>query len=296
MKLQILSLLTLTAALQAAELNPAQIPSSAKWLLHLDMDAMRESDTGKAIFNAIETDHGVELQALKRISSIHLLNDLHGITLFGDGKPDHAVALIRGTFNQDHLVDVVKAADGYSEQLRNGITIRSWTDKGNSQHAAFANKELIVFSRQDVALNEELDTIKADAPSPVDPIFSTEGGKPLVAAYAKLAEIELPADASKILQLVSLLRIAATENDGRFAIHMGADSKDSKHATNLRRMLDGILALAEVGNPQLADADFQSEVTVTRQKPGVNMVLSLPVPAWLEIMKEAARKKAEENH
>jgi hypothetical protein len=291
MKIHLLSLLALTNSLQAAELVPSRIPASAKWTLHLDLDAMRGSETGKAVFARIEADHGVKLQALKRISSVHLVNDLHDITLFGDGKPEHAVALVHGNFDQAHMVDVVKASDDYSEETYAGFTIRSWKDKKKSQHAAFASDGLLVFSRQEDSLKLELDVLKASTPATADPVFTANGGKPLIAATANLAKIELPADASKILRLASVLRIAANETNGRFSIHMGAESADPKHANRLRRMLDGILALAEAGNPKLGEADFQSEVAATHDKPGVNVALSVPVPAWLELMNDAAEKK-----
>ena len=118
----------------------------------------------------------------------------------------------------------------------------------------------------------------------------------MIAAVAKLGEIELPPDASKILRLAGVLRIAASEDDSRFSIQMGADSKDAKHANRLRRLLDGVLALAEAGNPKLSDSDFQSEVTATRETPGVNVALSLPVRDWLEILNEAAEKKKNAGH
>ncbi|MES2660121.1 MAG: hypothetical protein V4689_15975 [Verrucomicrobiota bacterium] len=291
MKNHLLCLLALTGSLQAAELVSSQIPASAKWVLHLDMDAMRGSMTGIAVLAKIQADHGAKLQAFKRISSVHLVNDLQGITLFGDGKPEHAVALVHGKFDQAHMVDVVKASDDYSEETHAGFTIHSWKDKKASQNAAFANDNLLVFSRQEDALKQELDTLKANTPATADPVFTANGGKPIIAATANLAKIELPADASKILRLASVLRLAAGESNGRFSIHMGAESADPKHANRLRRMLDGILALAEAGNPKLGEADFQSEVVATQDKPGVNVALSLPVPTWLGILNDAAEKK-----
>lgn len=296
MKITILCLLAVIPPLHAAPVVASQIPASAKWTLHLDLDAMRESETGKAVFARIESEHGAKLQAFKRISSVHLLNDLHDITLNGDGKPEHAVALIHGSFDQAHMVDVVKASDDYSEETYSGFTIRSWKDKKKIQHAAFANEGLLVFSHQEDALKQELNVLKANAPATADPIFSGNGGKPLIAATANLGEIELPADASKILRLASVLRVSAGEDNGRFSIYMGAESKDTKHANRLRRMLDGILALAEAGNPKLGEADFQSEFAVSQDKPGVNVALSVPVLTWLEIMNEAAAKKKKDQH
>ena len=50
----ILCLFALAAPLRAGELNPAEIPSNAEWLLHADLDSMRGSETGKAVFAEIE--------------------------------------------------------------------------------------------------------------------------------------------------------------------------------------------------------------------------------------------------
>ena len=70
MKKTAILLLALAASLPAAELVPARIPASAKWFLHADLDAMRESETGKAVFAQIEAEHGAKLTALKRINRV----------------------------------------------------------------------------------------------------------------------------------------------------------------------------------------------------------------------------------
>ena len=57
---------------------------------------MRGSQTGKTVFARIEADHGAKLRAFKRMFSLHPLADLQGVTLYGDGKPKQAVALING--------------------------------------------------------------------------------------------------------------------------------------------------------------------------------------------------------
>ncbi len=93
----ILCLFALTAPVRAGELAPVEVPSSAEWLLHADLDAMRASETGKAIFAEIESKHGGQLRSFKRMFSIHPVTDLRDVTLYGDGKKDHAVALIDGT-------------------------------------------------------------------------------------------------------------------------------------------------------------------------------------------------------
>lgn len=290
MKNTILCLLASAASLTAGELTPNQIPASAKWLLHGDIEGMRASETGKAVFQRIEADHGAKLVALKRMFSLHLLNDLKDVTLFGDGKKDHAVVLFEGNFNRAHIEDIVKAADEYSEAAHEGYTIHSWKDKGKTQHAAFATQNLLVFSLQEDLLREELDVLKANAPAAENPILPAAGSKPLIAAGAKLADIDIPRDAARILRTAEILNLSASENDGRFAIQLDAKASDAVHANRLRRMLDGVAALTEARNPNLAESGLQWNLTAT-DKPGVSATLSLPVRNWLSFLKKQADKQ-----
>jgi hypothetical protein len=292
MKRTILCLVALAAPLHAAELNPSHVPSSAKWMLHADFDAMRESQTGKAVFAHIEDEHGAKLQAFKRMFSLHLIHDVMDVTLFGDGIADRGAVLLHGNFDQGHIKDVLKAADDYSSSMQAGQTIHSWTDKGKAQNAAFAGDKRIVISRQKDLLRQALETLKANEPAEADPFFAAGSGRPLLSAKAKTGEIEMPEDASRILRMAGVLRIAASENDGRFRLRIGAEPEDATVAKRLRRILDGIVALGEATHPMLAKADFQAEIKA--ENAGVSADLSLPADDWIAILKKAAAKKAQD--
>ena len=292
MKSTILLLFASAATLAAGELSPNQIPASAKWLLHADLDAMRASETGKAVFHAIEADHGAKLRAFKRLSSLHLLHDIRDVTLYGDGRKDRAVVLFDGNFDRAHIEDVVKAADDYSESTHAGFTIHSWKDKKKAQHAAFAAPDLLVFSPQDDLLKQALDTLKANAPAAPNPILPAAGSRPLVAIGARLTDIEMPEDSARVLRHIGLMKLDAREDGGRFAIRMNAETTDAIRANRLRRVLDGIIALAEVGNADLSSSGFQCDLAIT-DKPGVDMGVSLPVNEWLALLKKKADKHRE---
>jgi hypothetical protein len=293
MKKTILCLAALAGfSLHAAELNPSQIPDSAKWLLHADFDAMRSSQTGKAVFKQIDAEHGAKLRALKRMFSLHLVNDTRDITLFGNGQPNQAVILLNAKFDKAHVLDVLAAGENYSESEHDGITIHSWTDKKKTQTAAFPENNLLVFSERRELLIEALDQLKAGTTRQADPFFTAAGGRPLVCAMARLGEIDMPADASRVLRMARVLRIAMNENEGRFSIRMNAESESDRQAKLLSRILGGIVAFAEATDPKLENLDFQSDIRETRNPAGVGTTLSLPVPQWLDLMKKAAAEKA----
>ena len=291
MKKFILCLIPLAASLHAGELAPSQIPSAAKWMLHADFDAMRGCETGKAVFQQVEADHGAQLQAFKRMFSVHLIDDVHDVTLFGDGKPEHAVLLIKGKFDRAHIEDVLKGADNYSEATYEGMNILTWEDKGLSQHAAFAGPDLLVFSRQNDLLRQEILTLKANVQVPADPFFTADGATPLLCASANLAGVDMPTDSARILRMANHVKIAANENSGHFSIRMAADSSDAARAEQLRRMLDGVIAFADAGNPDPDHLHFTSAIACTKDKPGVSATISLPLAEWLALMKKEAAKK-----
>jgi hypothetical protein len=287
----ILCLFALAAPLRAGELAPAEIPSNAEWLLHADLDAMRASETGKAVFAEIENKHGDQLRAFKRMFSLHPVGDLRDVTLYGDGKKDHAVALIDGTFDKAHMEEVVKGADDYSSSDHSGVTVHSWKDKGAKQHAAFASESLLVFSRQEELLKSALDTLKGNAPATADAFFTGDDAKPLVCGRARLAGIEMPADAARILKMASALKLVVSENAGRFSVRAGVEAADAAAADRMRRMLDGVIAFAEVADPKLQGLDLKCDITAMPDKPGIAAALSLPVGEWLGLMKKATDEK-----
>lgn len=290
MQTTILLLLAPAAVLTAGELVPAQIPATAKWVLHADLEGMRASETGKAVFAQIEKEHGAKLRALKRMFSFHPLNDLRDLTLCGDGKPEHAVMLLDGTFDRAHIEDVLRGADRHSEVPYAGLTIHTWDDQGTLQHAAFASSGLIAFSRQDNLLREELDVLTDKAPAASNPILPNPGSKPLITIGAQLADLPLPADSARILHTAETLTLSACETGGRFSIQLEAVTPDALQADRLRRILDGVVALAEAGNPELTSGGFRFDLNETA-KPGVTAVVSLPVGEWLQLMKKASDQK-----
>lgn len=282
------AVLVVSAPLRAGELEPAKIPASAQWLMHADLDAMRDSWTGKAVFSRLEADHGAQMRAFRRMFGLHPLDDLGGVTLFGDGKPEQAVALLSGNFDREHLEDVVAAADGYARADHGEFTIHSWNDAGVRQHAAFAEEGLLVFSRQERALRQSLDTMGPDPAAPRDSVFAAAEGRPLLDARARLSAIDLPGDEARVLRMIRTLRLSAAENAGRFSIAMTAEAENREASDQMRRIMDGAIALAQVGDPRLEGLDLQADLSLTKDTPGMTATVSLPVNEWLGLLNQAA--------
>jgi hypothetical protein len=146
---------------------------------------------------------------------------------------------------------------------------------------------LVVFSRQEEALKAELDLLKAAAPAPADALFKPDGSHPLLAASAQLGDIQLPEDAARLVKMAKSLRLTANEAAGRFTVKLAADTKDAEDAQKLQKMVDGMLAFAEVNNPKLEGLNLDSSVTLETNPAGLAVTAGLPVAELLGLLEQA---------
>ena len=284
----ILLAVILASPLCAAEFDPSQLPATARWAMHADVSAIRNSESGKLVFRQIEKEHGDKLRAFKRMFSLHLAEDLHSVTLFGDGRKDHAVAAIQGRFDRAHLEDIVRGADGYAASDHGNCTIHTWTDKGVVQHAAFASDELLVFSRQKPSLAAALDVLGKSAPATDDAVFTATEGAHFVVA-GRVSDLEMPADAARVLRVAETLRISATEKDGRFSMHLEVGTRKAEDANRIRRFLDGLVAFGEMVDPEISQLDLAMEMQAGKE--GMSATMSMPVVQWIALLKRESEKR-----
>lgn len=272
-------------ALHAAEFNPAHVSRDANWWLHADLEAVRNTGIGKRIVETIEDKKGAQLRAAKRMFSINPVTDLRGITLYGDGRKDRAVAIIHGNFDRAHLEDLVAAADDYRSETKNGVVVHSWTDKKKRQHAFFAADDLLVFSHFEDLLHGAMTTLKNGGMDP-DPFVSAGAGAPFLVGSATLSEVEMDGDESELLGHAETLRIALAEAGGRMEGRMLVETADPADGERFRKVMDGMIALGELGNATLREADMRFEARSENGGRGVRCTLSLPVATMMTMMEQ----------
>ncbi|GAA5115528.1 hypothetical protein JIN84_20295 [Luteolibacter yonseiensis] len=291
MKLPVLSLFfAFLTPLTAGQWQPSQISSGAKWMVHADIDAMRESRTGQAVFSLIEANHEERFPSLTAFFTLQPLDEIHGITLYGDGTPENSAALIDGKFDRQGLESLLRFADTAAQLTHAGTVVHSWLDDGVRQYAAFANENLLVFSRQEEGLKRALDTLKTPPPAAEDSFTANESGKPLLVARARISEIGLPSDLAKLVRMAKTLQLAALESDGRFVLRASAETESNSDADRLRRMIDGIIAFAQIPDAKLEGLDLRAELDSVTRAPVFTAALSLPVDEWIPLMEKAVEE------
>lgn len=267
------------------------IAPEAVWWLHADLDAARASEMGKKIVAEIDQRRGPQLRAIKRLFSVNPVTDFGSITLYGDGEKKHAVVMIQGKFNRGHLEDLVMAADQYTASENGGVKVHSWRDNGKRQHAAFVEDELLVFSEHKKLLLNALDVLKSGEGMKTDKFVTAGGAKPILVAVARLSEIEIKGDESKLIGKADTLRIALREASGRMEGRIMLEVGNPKDGERFRRVLDGMVALGELGDSSLEAADIKYQSSNEKGGRVVHAKLSLPSAEMISMIEDCGAFK-----
>ena len=123
------------------------VAADAKWVIHVDVDAIRDSHLVKKAFDTcpILKDSGKHFDMIRDKVGVDLRKDLHAITLYGpDSDKKHAVAIVFSTVNQKLLLEKANKATDHKVTKHGSIDIYSWTVKHGTKSepgaARFTNR------------------------------------------------------------------------------------------------------------------------------------------------------------
>jgi hypothetical protein len=247
--------LSLLAAIgQGAPLDSKNVAADAKWVVHVDVDAVHDSLVVKKAFETcplLKNESGKHLDKIRETMGVDLRKDLHGITLYGsDTDKNHGVAIVFATVNQRLLLEKAEKATDYKVTKHGSIDIHSWTQKcGPTTHAAagaFYKPDVLVFAASVEGVAAAIDVLNGKSPGITDP-KSPLGGQVdagssiLVRAIAIRPETRCP-----ILKQAQSFRVALGENDGKSFYHASLVMKSPEAATQVQTINNGFKAIASL--------------------------------------------------
>jgi hypothetical protein len=297
--LSCLAALAVTTAAWADSLQPAQIPATARWVIHLDFERLRQGELGRFCLAQLSGDPaGHSFAALAAVYNFDPRRDLLSATFAGkSNRPEDGVAIFRGAFDAERLITLLKASSTYQCQTNGDVAIHSWVDGKNAvrQYAAIRRGDWVAISQASGMLIETLETIAGCAPgqSPTGwPAGLSATGAFFVATLQ--AESLGPAGDSRILAQSEQTQIALAEKNDTLSGSILLNSKDAVTASNVFAVAQGLLGLAWMNrekNPAMAE--FAAAVRLHREGCATRVEFAYPVSKALAVM-EAEIAKARE--
>lgn len=250
--LPVLSSLLLALGATASEFDPAHVPTEARWVAHLDLDALRKTQVGAMVLGHLnEGTANNQLNAVKAMIGIDPRTDLRGFTVFGASeRPEEAAVVAHGTFDAERLLTLLRANGSYAaEDAGDGLTLHRWKDdkKGTLQYGMFI-RDRIVISQGREAMKVVAGTLLgqrnslATTPSAA---LRTDGFKGAVfAASANLEGIAAKDPKAAMLKNALSASVSLGEAGDSIVGRLSVLAADDATAGQLNAMASGMVAFA----------------------------------------------------
>ena len=190
--------LTTAGAAHADPFDPTRVPADAKYVIHIDVDAIRPTQLWKAADDKLAGNEafGAKMGQFEMASGMHFPNDLHDVTVYGAAAGDGAaVTVVHAKMSKDQLTAALQFANNYGNEIFGKYEILTWNDNGDPKAAAFHDDSTFVIAATADHVKAALDTMDAKAArAPADsPLFAgavkPAAGQPPTLVY--LATLDL---------------------------------------------------------------------------------------------------------
>ena len=305
MKRALVSVLAVLTAGQvwAAGFQSKQVSSSATWVVHADVEKLRQTQVGGFILGKLnEGEAANKLAAFAAVFGFDPRKDLNTVTLYGKSKdPAQSVVLAGGTFNGDQLVTLLKANNTYESQAYGTYTIHSWIDekKPNEgrQYGCLHPGGTILISHGADMLKEALDVLDGkQAGLDTAKVFGGAllADAPFFMAGANISQVGDVRPDAAVLKQAAGGQMALAEKDGSVVLAVAVTANSLEAATNMQSVAQGMVAMAQLGqekNPELAR--IAQATRISRDGNTVRLDLTYPVNETIALLEAGMAKRAQ---
>ncbi|MCE9629693.1 MAG: hypothetical protein K8S94_03100 [Planctomycetia bacterium] len=292
------------APLVAAPLDLMAVSADAKWVMHVDMDAARDSTVlERTLAKAMKMHPGAGgmIDMAAKMSGMDPRKDLRDATAYGsDTDKKNGVLVVRGNANREFLTRMVEKAPDHRTMTHEGHTLHGWTHKrgrhGGTVVAAFFKDDVLVFSRTEEATKAALDVLdgrKASVPAD-SPLAGRVRPGSIVVARASAVD---PDTKCPVLRKGEAFRVALGEHDRKSFYRARLEMNSAEAAAEVRDVVKGLASLASLRWG--SDDSIMSLVKAVRMDvEGETCSISWEVPAddtWTVVEKAMTHWESRQN-
>ncbi len=279
----IASLAVLITARPLFASNLDHLPPDTKWVMHVNLDAIKNSGIGKHAQEKIgQTPGGKQLDLLVDMLNFDPRKDLHEATIYGpDAQDTHAVLVVNGKVDGERLSTFVEMNETFKKVTHDHVEMLSWVNEDGDR------KGMQTFGR---VLNNQYVVLGSHGPSVAAALKALEGGEVLgkesellrelkrdaavmAAASAELANMAQVDPNNPLLKQAKSFQMSIREKGDDMAMELGIHMQTPEAAQQLLHIGQGGLALlhlqaAEVPELQkvLGNLNHQMRVDLNQVK------------------------------
>lgn len=257
----------LAPAVCAEPLDVKRVSADAKWLVHVDVDAMKAGKVPKTVGRLwLQLPSVAEkLNQVKGALGLEPLKDLHGITVFGRQYAEAgSVVVLHADVDRERLTTFLRWRPGYRAESYGNHELIAWTEKEGKKDehtvtGCFHGPTVIAFGRDAAEVKNALDVLDGTSAGLAEghALFAAEtpAGTMIQARAVDLADVELPFKSPLVRKSRVLLLTLGEHDDEAFAVARVV-TESAEVAGQLQAVVEGFLAMAEL--------QFDSDQLVTK--------------------------------
>jgi len=298
-------LLAFAATATAEPLDFKYVPVEAKWIVHVDVDAMRAESIPQEIYNKVVAAHkNVEDHFAKVEKELGMdpRKDLHSVTLYGPKLGDKlGVLVVHADVDQKVLQEKVKQAPDYKSETYGSYQLASFTKKEHGHTVpvtgTFWKPNVIVFGSSPEVLKVVLDAMDGKRPTLAGTTSALTAeipaGTTVVARAIDLGDAAIPVKSPVVKQMDSL-SLAMGESGSDAFLTAKIVTKSADMAQQIKAVLEGARAMGQLrfnGDEDAQKIINQLKVSVTDKT--VEVAFRAPAGDVLAHLEKAAKHFAE---
>ena len=254
-------LAAVAAPLAAAPLDLGAVSAEAKWLMHFDMQAARDSVVVQRAWERMLKMHphaGGMMDMVSRMTGMDPRQDLRDATAYGlDTDKRNGVLIVRAKANREFLTRMVEKAADHKTMKHGDYTLHAWTHK-RGRHSgpvvgAFHKDDVMVFARTEAAVANALDVLDGRKPAVKGDAPLAGRVRPGSIVVARATAVD-PDTKCPVLKQGKGFRVALGEHEGKSFYRARLEMASPAAAEDVVNVVKGFTALASLRWGGEADA------------------------------------------
>jgi hypothetical protein len=244
--------LGLAAVGRAEPLALNQVAADAKWLVHVDVDALRSSAVVQKAYRKCQEMHKGAEKAMDMVFGTLGMDprkDLHGVTIYGrDTNKEHGVMIVHADVNQKLLLAMAALAPNHKVTTCGPYELHSWTHKGWKKESrtvvgTFYKPNIMVFAGCDEAVKAALAVLDGKSAG-ITGRESPLAGRTLPGSIfvARASAID-PNTRCPVLKQAESFRVALGEDKGESFYRARLVMKSTEAVDQVKAVTEGFRAL-----------------------------------------------------
>lgn len=305
-----LLLLGSLAAPATAQSLSIDVADNAKFVVHVNMDAVRKSELGSQLLSMAakeasktvvdETGSEAGIDKIAEILGFNPLEEIHSLTFVGDDfedpRPQLVLSLGKTTGN---LEGMALGLPEYETSEHGDHTVHS-ADLGGERvfaaiHTDKAGMKKILAATALGEVNTMLDQL--DAGAAASNLVAVDVGE---SAFVHIRLLEIPTDElgdgpqQNIVKLLKDLVVTVADEAGNFELNLQMTTENKKQAEQIQQMAQGLIAMASFIQADGHDEEIQQlqkllkGLKINRDKKHVHLSVQVPTDDVIHFLREEA--------